>query len=77
MWARGSQGTFYESSPAPVREALAEERVTSFLTDFLVRRFDRTVIRELGSTAVPSCATPTLPSTAACSTLRGPSQEWR
>jgi uncharacterized protein DUF1638 len=31
-----------------VREALAEEPGTYFLTDFLVRAFDRVVIRELG-----------------------------
>jgi hypothetical protein len=33
---------------AEVHEALAEEPGTYFLTDFLVRSFDRTVIRELG-----------------------------
>ena len=32
----------------PVREALAEEPGTYFLTDFLARTFERTVVRELG-----------------------------
>jgi Protein of unknown function (DUF1638) len=35
-------------SRAEVHEALAEEPGTYFLTDFLVRSFDRMVIRELG-----------------------------
>ena len=33
---------------AEVREALAEEPGTYFLTDFLARTFERTVVRELG-----------------------------
>jgi hypothetical protein len=36
-----------------VREALAEEPGTYFLTDFLARTFHRTVIRELGLDRYP------------------------
>jgi hypothetical protein len=38
---------------AEVREALAEEPGTYFLTDFLARTFERTVVRELGLDRYP------------------------
>ena len=51
-----------------VREALAEEPGTYFLTDFLARTFEHTVDEaSSASTATPSCATTTSATTGASS----------
>ena len=53
-----------------VREALAEEPGTYFLTDFLARTFEHTSGARSASTAIPSCATTTSTTTAAASGSR-------